>query len=150
MICILSFIEAEIYYNELNILKLVVHCEMTSWEDFVYSTSRSDRCRRRVSQTNLTIAKKFPIFFLMSTMCLMCRYSSVAIRPRISVFPPAFKHWMLHVQAMPTPVKRDLLKSVWNDTSIFDHFPRMFLSTDFAFRITDWTSCHGPHIYMLH
>ena len=25
-----------------------------------------------------------------------------------------------------------------------------FLSTDFAFRITDWSSCHGPHFYMLY
>ena len=29
----------------------------------------------------------------------------------------------------------------------FSHLPRMFLSTDFAFRITDWTCCHGPHLY---
>ena len=34
---------------------------------------------------------------------------------------------------------------VWDAVSIFNHLPRMFLSTDFAFRITDWTCCHGPH-----
>ena len=38
----------------------------------------------------------------------------------------------------------------WDAVSIFNHLPRMFLSTDFAFRITDWISCHGPHIYMLY
>ena len=27
---------------------------------------------------------------------------------------------------------------VWDAVSIFNHLPRMFLSTDFAFRITDW------------
>ena len=32
----------------------------------------------------------------------------------------------------------------------FNHLSRMFLSTGFAFRITDRTSCHGPHIYMLY
>ena len=25
----------------------------------------------------------------------------------------------------------------------------MFLSTDFAFRITDWTCCHGPHLHAI-
>ena len=25
----------------------------------------------------------------------------------------------------------------------------MFLSADFAFRITDWTCCHGPHLYAI-
>ena len=35
---------------------------------------------------------------------------------------------------------------VWDAVSIFNHIPRMFLSIDFAFRITDWTSCHGPHL----
>ena len=33
--------------------------------------------------------------------------------------------------------------------SIFNHIPRMFLSTDFAFRITDWTCCHGPHLHAI-
>ena len=28
--------------------------------------------------------------------------------------------------------------NVWDAVSIFKHLPRMFLSTDFAFRITDW------------
>ena len=42
-----------------------------------------------------------------------------------------------------------VLTYVWDAVSIFNHLPRMFLSTDFAFRITDWISCHGPHIYML-
>ena len=32
----------------------------------------------------------------------------------------------------------------------FNHITRMFLPTDFAFRIMDWTSCHGPHIFMLY
>ena len=39
---------------------------------------------------------------------------------------------------------------VWHVVSIVNHIPRMFLSTDFAFRIMDSTSCHGPHIYMLY
>ena len=26
---------------------------------------------------------------------------------------------------------------------------RMFLSTDFAFRTTDWTCCHGPHLHAI-
>ena len=38
---------------------------------------------------------------------------------------------------------------VWDDVSIFKYLPMMFLSKGFAFRITDWTSCRGPHIYML-
>ena len=37
-----------------------------------------------------------------------------------------------------------ILTYVWDAVSIFNHFPGMFLFTDFAFRITDWTSCHGP------
>ena len=32
---------------------------------------------------------------------------------------------------------------------IFNHLPRMFLSTDFAFWITDWTCCHGPHLHAI-
>ena len=43
-----------------------------------------------------------------------------------------------------------VLTYVWDAVSISNHLPKMFLSTDFAFRITDWTSCHGPHIYMLY
>ena len=42
------------------------------------------------------------------------------------------------------------LNYVWDDVSIFNHLPRMFLSTDFAFRITDLPNCPGPHIYMLY
>ena len=38
---------------------------------------------------------------------------------------------------------------VWDAVYIFNHLPRMFLSTDFAFRITDWTCCHGPHLHAL-
>ena len=38
---------------------------------------------------------------------------------------------------------------VWDAVSIFNHCPRMFLSTDFAFRITDWTCCHGPHLHAI-
>ena len=38
---------------------------------------------------------------------------------------------------------------VWGAVSIFNHLPRMFLSTDFAFRITDWTCCHGPHLHAI-
>ena len=38
---------------------------------------------------------------------------------------------------------------VWDAVSIFNHLSRMFLSTDFAFRITDWTCCHGPHLHAI-
>ena len=38
---------------------------------------------------------------------------------------------------------------VWDAVSIFNHLPRMFLSTDFAFWITDWTCCHGPHSHAI-
>ena len=38
---------------------------------------------------------------------------------------------------------------VWDAVSIFNQLPRMFLSTDFAFRITDWTCCHGPHLHAI-
>ena len=38
---------------------------------------------------------------------------------------------------------------VWDSVSIFNHLPRMFLFTDFAFRITDWTCCHGPHLHAI-
>ena len=31
----------------------------------------------------------------------------------------------------------------------FNHLPRMFLSTDFAFGITDWTCCRGPHLHAI-
>ena len=38
---------------------------------------------------------------------------------------------------------------VWDAVSIFNHLPRMFLSADLAFRITDWTCCHGPHLHAM-
>ena len=38
---------------------------------------------------------------------------------------------------------------VWDAVSIFNHLPMMFLSTDFAFRITDWTCCIGPHLHAI-
>ena len=38
---------------------------------------------------------------------------------------------------------------VWDAVSIFNHLPKMFLSTDSAFRITDWTCCHGPHLHAI-
>ena len=38
---------------------------------------------------------------------------------------------------------------VWDAVYIFNHLPRMFLSTDFAFRITDWTCHHGPHLHAI-
>ena len=33
--------------------------------------------------------------------------------------------------------------------SIFNHLPMMFSSADFAFWITDWTCCHGPHLHAI-
>ena len=39
--------------------------------------------------------------------------------------------------------------NVWDAVSIFNHLPRIFLSTDFAFRIPDWTCCHGPHLHAI-
>ena len=38
---------------------------------------------------------------------------------------------------------------VWDAVSIFNHLPGIFLSTDFAFRIMDWTCCHGPHLHAI-
>ena len=38
---------------------------------------------------------------------------------------------------------------VWDAVSIFYHLPRMFFSTDFAFRITDRICCHGPHLHAI-
>ena len=38
---------------------------------------------------------------------------------------------------------------VWYAVSIFNHLPRMFLSTGLAFRITDWTCCHGTHLHAI-
>ena len=38
---------------------------------------------------------------------------------------------------------------VWDAVSIFNHLPRMFLFSDFAFRITDWTRYHGPHLHAI-
>ena len=38
---------------------------------------------------------------------------------------------------------------VWDAVSTFNHPPRMFLSTDFAFRMTDWYCCHGPHLHAI-
>ena len=38
---------------------------------------------------------------------------------------------------------------VWDVVSIFNHLARICLSTDFAFRITDWTRCHGPHLHAI-
>ena len=35
----------------------------------------------------------------------------------------------------------------WDAVSIFNHLP--VLSRDFAFRITDWTCCHGPHLHAI-
>ena len=39
-----------------------------------------------------------------------------------------------------------VLTYVWDAVSIFNQLSRMFLSIDFAFRISDWTGCHGPQI----
>ena len=38
---------------------------------------------------------------------------------------------------------------VWDAVSTFNHLPRMFLSTDFAFWITDWTCYHGPYLHAI-
>ena len=38
---------------------------------------------------------------------------------------------------------------VWDAVSIFNHLPSMCLSMDFAFRITDWTCYHGPHLHAI-
>ena len=38
---------------------------------------------------------------------------------------------------------------VWDAVTIFNHLHRMFLSTDYAFRITDWTCFHGPHLHAI-
>ena len=38
---------------------------------------------------------------------------------------------------------------VWDAVSTFNHLPRMFLPTDFAFWITDWTCCHGPYLHAI-
>ena len=38
---------------------------------------------------------------------------------------------------------------VWDAVSSFNHLPKMFLSTDFTFWITDWTCCHGAHLHAL-
>ena len=38
---------------------------------------------------------------------------------------------------------------VWDAVSILNHLPRMFLLAYFAFRIMDWTCCHGPHLHAI-
>ena len=38
---------------------------------------------------------------------------------------------------------------VWDAVSIFNHLPKMSLSTDFACRITGWTCCHGPYLHAI-
>ena len=38
---------------------------------------------------------------------------------------------------------------VWDSVSIFNHLPRMFLSTDFAFQITDWACYFGSHLHAI-
>ena len=38
---------------------------------------------------------------------------------------------------------------VLDAVSIFNYLPRILLSTDFAFLITDWTCCHGPHLHAI-
>ena len=38
---------------------------------------------------------------------------------------------------------------VWDAVSTFNHLPMMFLSTGFAFWITDWTCCHGPYLHAI-
>ena len=38
---------------------------------------------------------------------------------------------------------------VWDAVSIFHHLHMMFLPIDFAFRITDWTCCHGSHLHAI-
>ena len=38
---------------------------------------------------------------------------------------------------------------VWDAVSTFNHLPRMFSSTDFAFWITDYTCCHGPYLHAI-
>ena len=55
----------------------------------------------------------------------------------------AVLYWMLTIFAC------HVLTYVWDAVSIFNHLHRM-LSTDLAFRITDWTNCHRPHMYMLY
>ena len=36
---------------------------------------------------------------------------------------------------------------VWDAVSSFDHLPGIVLSMGFAFRVTDWACCRGPHLH---
>ena len=47
------------------------------------------------------------------------------------------------------PQNAGVLAILVTSVSIFNHLPRMFLSTDFAFRITNWTCYHGPHLHAI-
>ena len=80
-----------------------------------------------------------------------CNYVSADGR-RDSLWWPALPgHWLSFTRRWQSLLVMYwlLCLDVWNAASIFDHLPRMFLSTDHAFRISDWTCCHGPHLHAI-
>ena len=82
-------------------------------------------------------------------VCSLLKRKTNQIKPNSDVV--ACPSWALVVlYRMLTIFACYALTYVWDAVSIFNHLPRMFLSTDFVFRITDWTRCHGPHTYMLY
>ena len=63
-------------------------------------------------------------------------------------WPAIPRHWLSYTRCW-----QSLLVMYWllclGCCFYFNHLPGMSLSTDFAFRIMDWTCCHGPHAYAI-
>ena len=57
-------------------------------------------------------------------------------------------HWLSYTRCWQSLLVMYLTYD-WDAVSLFTHLPRIFLSTGFAFRITDWTCCHGPHLHAI-
>ena len=78
-----------------------------------------------------------------------CNYVSVD-RGRYGLWWPALPgHWLSYTGCRLSLLVMYWLFFVWDAVSNFNYLPKMFLSTDFAFRITDWTCCHGPHLHAI-
>ena len=61
-----------------------------------------------------------------------------------------FQWYMVVLYRLLTIFACYVLTCVCDAVTIFNHLPRMLMFTDFAFRITGWSSCHGYHICMLY
>ena len=93
---------------------------------------------------------------ILSQKCQMCHndehWYRIYYEDYVAITWP--KRWICLSRGCPIPAVDNLCLLcidfyVWDAVGIFNHLPRMFLYTDFAFRITDWTCCHEPHLHAI-